>query len=241
MREFRVGGLVVGLAGAALAVAAYGSGFAGAQDEAGRLGTDPLSAEEVAAAVEGAGVPATAAQPESAGPQALGANGLPERLVLLVERHLEDEGADEDLRRADVYEYSYPDDTLTVSVVDLADGSVDETTSGQGDQLPLVDVEAQRAEALLLADPLFAERLAAEYERVMGAPLGDPVTDLDLQPIVFKADAVPTVATGRAAQCGVRRCAQFLIQTTDHALINLFPLVDLSGGVVLTTDGVAGS
>ena len=233
--------IAAGLIAAALAVAAYGSGFAGAQGEAGRHGTDPLSTEEVAAAVEGAGVPSTAARPESAGPEALGANGLPERLVLLVERHEEDQGADEGLRRADVYEYSYPDDTLTVSVVDLADGSVDGTTSGQGDQLPLIDVEAQRAVQLLLADPAFTERLTSEYQRVMGEPLDDPATDLDVQPIVFKADAVPTVATGRAALCGVHRCAQFLIQTTDHALINLFPLVDLSAGAVLTADGVAGT
>lgn len=161
--------------------------------------------------------------------------------MLLVERHVEDKGADGQLRRADVYEYSYVDDTLRVSVVDLADGSVDDATSSQGDQLPLVDIEAQRAVDLLLADPEFSTRLAAEYQRVMGMPLDDPATDLDVQPIVFKADAVPTVATGRAAQCGVHRCAQFLIQSTDHALINLFPLVDLSAGAVLTADGVAGS
>ena len=31
------------------------------------------------------------------------------------------------------------------------------------------------------------------------------------------------------------------LQTTDHVLINLFPLVDLSDGVVLTADGVGGA
>lgn len=237
----RAGWITAGLGVAALAVAAYSSGFAGAQGDASRRGTDPLSPEEAVAAVTAADIPPASAEPEAAGPEALGANGLPERLVLLVERHLEDKGADLDLRRADVYEYSYPDDTLTVSVVDLADGRVDRTDSVQGTQLPLVEVESQRALELLLADPAFAERLAAEYQRVMGRPLGDPEADLDVQPIVFKADAVPTVATGRAAECGVHRCAQFLIQTTDHALINLFPLVDLSAGVVLTADGVAGS
>lgn len=233
--------IAVALVGAALLALSYGSGFAGAQGEGARYGTDPLTPAEAAAAVEDAGVPESAVQPESAGPEALGHNGLPERLVLLVERHLEDKGADVGLRRADVYAYSYADDTLTVSVVDLADGGVDATTSVNGDQLPLIEVEEQRAVELLLADPVFAERLAEEYQRVMGEPLSDAAQDLDVQPIVFKADAVPTVATGRAAQCGVHRCAQFLIQSTDHALINLFPLVDLSAGEVLAADGVAGS
>lgn len=230
--------ILILLAGAGLSVAAYGSGFAGAQGDTARRGTDPLASDEVAAAVTAADVPEASAEPESAGPRALGANGLPERLVLLVERHLEDKDADPDLRRADVYEYSYPADTLTVSVVDLASGRVDETESIQGTQLPLIEVESQRAIDLLLGDQTFAERLAIEYQRVMGRPLGDPAEDLDVQPIVFKADAVPTVASGQAAECGLHRCAQFLIQTTDHALINLFPLVDLSAGVVLTADGV---
>jgi len=232
---------MVFLAGAGLAVAAYGSGFAGAQGDTARRGTDPLTPDEVSAAVTAADLPQASAEPESVAPDVLGPNGLPERLVLLVERHLEDKGADPGLRRADLYEYSYPDDTLTVSVVDLADGRVDETETVQGTQLPLVEVEAQRALELLLADPTFSERLAVEYQRVMGRPLGDPTEDLDVQPIVFKADAVPTVATGRAAECGLHRCAQFLIQTADHALINLFPLVDLSVGAVLTPDGVSGS
>lgn len=232
---------MVFLAGAGLAVAAYGSGFAGAQGDTAPRGTDPLTPDEVTAAVTAANLPQASAEPESVGPDVVGPNGLPERLVLLVERHLEDKGADPGLRRADLYEYSYPDDTLTVSVVDLADGRVDETETVQGTQLPLVEVEARRALELLSADPTFSERLAAEYQRVMGRPLGDPTEDLDVQPIVFKADAVPTVATGRAAECGLHRCAQFLIQTADHALINLFPLVDLSVGAVLTADGVSGS
>ena len=233
-------GWAIGVGALALGVAAAGSTFAGAQGDDTRRGTDPLSVDEVQAAVTDSGVPPESAAPGSAGPESLGANGLPDRLVLLVERHVEAKGTD-DLRRADVHEYSYEDDTLTTSVVDLADGSVVDRERVQGEQLPLVDVEARRALDLLFADPAFRARLDAEYLRATGAALADPAADLIVEPIVFLAEAVPTVAQGEAAECGVHRCAQFLIQTTGHVLINLFPLVDLSDGVVLTADGVGGT
>lgn len=231
---------IAGVIGLIFGAAAAGASFAGAQGDDILRGTDPLSTDEVQAALDYSGVPPDAATPESAGPGSLGANGLPERLVLLVERHFEDKDA-ADLRRADVYEYSYADDTLTVSLVDLADGSVDDTESVQGTQLPLVDVETQRSLDLLFADPEFRERLEAEHLRATGSTLTDPASDLIVEPIVFVAAAVPTVAQGEAAQCGIRRCTQFLIQTTNHVLINLFPLVDLSEGIVLTTDGLGGT
>lgn len=236
----RGAGWIVGAVALALGVAAVGSSFAGAQGDDTRRGTDPLSADEVQAALDDTGVPPEVAAPDTGDAESLAANGLPERLVLLVERHVEAKD-EEDLRRADVYEYSYADDTLTISLVDLEDGTVDDTQSVQGTQLPLVDVEAQRSLDLLFADTAFRERLDAEYQRATGQALADPAAELEVQPIVFLADAVPTVAQGEAAECGVHRCAQFLIQTTDHVLINLFPLVDLSDGVVLTADGVGGA
>lgn len=229
-------------AGGALALAAagalaLGSAVAGAQRDDARRGTDPLSADEIRAATDEAR-PAAA---ESSEVEALGANGLPERLVLLVERHQEDKGdATSDLRRADVYEYSYVDDTLTVSVVDLADGSVATTDTSQGTQLPLVPVEVDRARELLFADEAFLEALASEYSAATGRTLGDPSRDLDIQPIVFRADAIPTMAQGPARECGVARCAQFLIQSTDHFLIDLFPLVNLSDGALISADGTSG-
>jgi len=214
-----------------LGLAAVGSTLAGAQGDDTRRGTDSLSADEVAAAIDDSGAP-----PEG-GAEAQGPNGLPERLVLLVERHIEDKDADATLRRADVYEYDYADDTLTTTLIDLADGEVDEAVTGQGDQLPLVEVEAQRALELLFADEAFAARLADEFQAATGRPLGDPDADLDVQPIVFRADAVPTAASSAAADCGIARCAQFMIQTTDNVLINLLPLVNLSDAVVVSIEG----
>ena len=69
-----------------------------------------------------------------------------------------------------------------------------------------------------------------------GSAAPDPRAALDAQPIVFRADAVPAVAGGAATACGIHRCAQFLLQTTDHLLVDLFPVVDLSTGVVLSAD-----
>lgn len=227
-------GWIVGALAVALGLAVVGSTLAGAQGDDTRRGTDPLDTDEIQAAIDDSGAP-----PEGAA-ESLGTNGLPERLVLLVERHIEDKDADASLRRADVYEYDYDADTLTRSVVDLSDGNVDEVASDQGTQLPLVEVEEQRALELLFADEAFAAALADEFQAATGRALGDPDANLDVQPIVFRADALPSVAQGAAGDCGIARCAQFLIQTTDHVLINLLPLVNLSGAEVLSIDGVPG-
>lgn len=224
-------GWIVGALALAVGLAVVGSTLAGAQGDDTRRGTDPLSTDEVDGAIADSGAP-----PEG-GAESLGANGLPERLVLLVERHIEDKDADGDLRRADVYEYDYADDTLTTTLVDLADGAVDDVISSQGDQLPLVEVERQRALELLFADEAFAARLAEEFQLATGRALGDPDVDLDVQPIVFRADSVPTPASSAAADCGIERCSQFLIQTADHVLINLLPLVNLSDAVVVSVEG----
>lgn len=226
---------------AALALA-LGSVGAGAQRDDVRRGTDPLSVDEISAATEEATSEQMGpSEPESRGSDSLGPNGLPEQIVLMVERHEERKSEDPgDLRRADVYEYSYTDDTLTLSVVDLADGSVDATNTTQGTQLPLVPVETERARELLFADPGFLEELASEYSDATGRTLGDPSRDLDIQPIVFRADAIPTMVQGSALECGIARCAQFLIQSTDHVLIDIFPLVNLSDGALIATDGTSG-
>lgn len=243
MRRTRIRWMIGAVVGA-VTLAALGSALAGAQGDDSPRGTDPLSAEELEAAVDAAGSPVPAAvdpPPGQAAAESAGANGLPDRVVLLVERHEEPKGDETaGLRRADVWEYSYADDTLHRSVVDLSDGSVDDTTSGQGTQLPLVAVETDRAVELLFADAAFADLLAAEFENATGRVLRDPSNDLDVEPIVFRADAMPTVAQGAATACGIQRCAQFLIQTADHVLINVFPLVNLSEGVVIDTDGVSG-
>ena len=161
-----------------------------------------------------------------------------DEVVLLVERHIE-EKADEDsgARRADVYTYSYADDTLTRTVVDLTSGAVDDTRTTEGAQLPLVDAEADRALDLALADARFVDQLEAEYQEATGRALGDPAEDLSIDAIVFRADAMPTAATGAAAPCGVHRCAQLMISTTDDVLVDVLPIVDLSADRLVARNG----
>lgn len=210
--------MLAGVAG----LAALGVTFAGAQSGDERHGFDPLSADEeqaaLAAATAGGGAESTAP-------------GGGDDVVLLVERHDEAKSVDpESRRRADVYVYSYDDDTTIHSVVDLETGAVDQTQRFRDQQLPLVASEQQTAIDLALEDAAFRRLLDREYQRASGRALTDPATELVVQPIVFLADAMPDVATGPAAACGRHRCAQLMIQTSDHVLVNLLPIVDLSEG-----------
>jgi hypothetical protein len=218
--------LAVGLAIAGLA--ALSVTIAGAQTDDTPRGTDPLSADELSAATD----LARGSNPgEAAG---LGEDDV----VLLVERHEEAKAAEDDgLRRADVYVYSYDDDVLTWSIVDTATGEVDHTEVVRNTQLPLIQEEEDRALGLALDDPEFAQLLATRYRQATGRDLTDPATDLDIQPIVFRADANPAAAAAGARACGRHRCAQLMIQSTDDLLVDLLPVIDLSTGDLLSETG----
>ncbi len=218
--------LAVGLG--AVVVAGLGVTIAGAQPDDTPRGTDPLSAaeEEVALGLARGSNPG-----ESTG---VGDDDV----VLLVERHQE-EKADEDdgLRRADVYVYSYDDDVLTWSVVDTASGEVDQTSVLPDTQLPLVESERDQILEIATADEEFQQLLATRFRQGTGRDLVDPATDLIIQPMVFRADSNPAAVRGAATRCGEHRCAQLLIQSTDHFLVNLNPVVDLSAGRLVSRDG----
>jgi hypothetical protein len=240
---------------AVLAVAGLGAAFAGAQSGEPRSGTDPLSPTEQQEAIAAAGFAGeTGADDESTGGDSAtddstggdggesgGAGetiGTDDVVVLLVERHEEGKGPGaDDLRRADVYTYDYGTDTLTISVVDLATFEVDNSQTVTGTQLPLIEAETDLALELALADDEVAELLGDEYAEATGATLTDPVNQLIIQPIVFLASSNPNAATGAAAGCGDQRCAQLLIRTTDHLLIDLLPIIDLSSQRVVSDDG----
>ncbi len=124
-------------------IAALSVTIAGAQTDDTARGTDPLSVEETETALG-------LARGSNPG-EALGLGD--DDVVLLVERHEENKDVeDDDLRRADVYVYSYDDDVLTLSVVDVATGEVDQSRVVPNTQLPLVPEESERAMDLALAD-----------------------------------------------------------------------------------------
>ena len=216
---------ILGLAAAGLI--GLGVSIAGAQSDDDPRGVDPLSVEEEAIALG----------------QARGSNpgetiGLgDDDVVLLVERHEEPKGDGADgARRADVYVYSYDDDRLTLTVVDLATDEVVRSTVLADTQLPLVAEEVDRAEELALADADLRRDLASAYRQATGRELTDPATQLEIQALIFRADGNPGVRD-EAAGCGRHRCAQFMIQTPDDLLVNLFPVVDLSAGRVVSETG----
>lgn len=217
--------LAVGLVVAGLA--ALGVTIAGARTDDAVRGTDPLSADETETAL---GL-ARGSNPV----EALGLGD--DDLVLLIERHEENKDVEEDgLRRADVYVYSYDDDVLTLSVVDVATGDVDQSRVVPNTQLPLIPQESQRALDLATDDARTQQALATAYRQSTGRDLTDPATDLDVQPIIFRADANPATR-GPATACGRHRCAQLLIMSTDDLLVNLTPIVDLSTGRVVSRTG----
>jgi hypothetical protein len=221
----------------AVALVALGASLASAQGDDERRGTDPLSAEEQQAALDAAGLVVGGGGGDAVGPE----SGSGDEMVLLVERHEEEKAdAESGARRADVYVYSYEDDSLTRTVVDLASGEVDDTESAQNVQLPLVAEEADRALELALADAEFVALLEEQHQAATGRPLGDPATDLEIQPMVFRADALPAVANGAAAECGVHRCAQLMIATPDDVLIDLLPIIDLSADRLVARNGFFG-
>ncbi len=206
------------------ALAALGVTIAGAQTDDTPRGTDPLSTTEEEAAL---------ALARGSGPAESTEVG-PDDVVLRVERHEEEK--DVEGRRADVYVYSYDDDTLIRTLVDLATGEVAETEDLTGAQLPLVPEEADRALEVATADAAFSQLLATRYQQATGEDLTDAATQLQIDPIIFRADANPA-ATGRAAACGRHRCAQLMIQTTDGLLVNLLPIVDLSTERLVAREG----
>ena len=214
----------------AVAVAGLGAAgiaIAGAQGDETPRGTDALSTEELDAAT------ALARGSNPGESTALGADDV----VLLVERHEEAKNAPEGTRRADVYVYSYDDDVLTLTVVDLVTGEAESSTVVPNTQLPLVQEEQDRAVQLLTDDPDANQALATAYRQATGRDLADAATDVIVDPIVFRADANPQVATGAARQCGRHRCAQLMLRSSDGLLIDLLPIVDLSAEQVVSESG----
>jgi hypothetical protein len=213
----------LGLAG----VAAVGWTIAGAQSDDTPRGTDPLSAEEVETA---------AAQAQGSGHAESGGLGADD-VVLRVERHEEDKAVEDTApRRADVYVYSYDDDVLTLTVVNVDTGHVDSSATVPNTQLPLIREEQDRAIQLAMDDPSFAQRLSDAYHEATGRALTDVATEVEVEPIVFRADS-NAATVGAARQCGRHRCAQLMLQSTDDLLIDLLPVIDLSAGRVVSQTG----
>jgi hypothetical protein len=152
--------------------------------------------------------------------------------LLLVERHREPKArsrSDLSPRRADVYVYIYDTDILLHAIINVESGLVDSVETAQNTQLPLTKNEAALATQIALADPKVNAAVQSEYRTITGEALNDPARQLTIRPLIFRADARPDQKLDKAAACGLRRCAQLLMTTHNDFLINLLPIVDLSG------------
>ncbi|MCL4863333.1 MAG: hypothetical protein KJZ93_28265 [Caldilineaceae bacterium] len=194
-------------------------------------GYDPLSAQEVAAAL---GVVL-----QAGGEDGVRATESGAAEVLLVERHDAAKTAYATgawPRRGDVYVYEYATDTLVYSTVDLESGAVIATERVQGVQLPLTTHEKARALALVQADAPLWGSLTARYQAITGQLLTH-IDQLQVKVSVFHADVMPGRLNPDAEQCGQHRCAQVLLFTVDKTLLELTPIVDLSQGRVVQIMG----
>lgn len=194
-------------------------------------GYDPLTEQEVEAVL--------AAALEGEAETHLRAASSSEQEVLLVERH---EASKAEYasgswpRQADVYLYDYATDTLIHRVVAVESGALISEDRLQGVQLPLTANEEQRALTLISEDAALWAELADRYQAVMGEPLHS-LDQLQVKVSVLYADGLPDQLNRAAQACGLHRCAQVLIFTTDKTLLEIMPIVDLSQGQVVQVLG----
>lgn len=150
--------------------------------------------------------------------------------LLWVERHPEEKEvrlAGSWDRRADVFVYDYDGDRLLTAVVNLTEERIDGLTESRGTQLPLSLAEVEMATTIAFDDPQLRPEMDREFRRIQGETLRGP-EQLNIKTFVFHESAMPNVAPAGAAGCGIRRCVQLLIYTTDDVVFETLPIVDLS-------------
>ncbi|MGB1251617.1 MAG: hypothetical protein ACPG8W_13450, partial [Candidatus Promineifilaceae bacterium] len=203
--------LVIGLS--VLLLALGGVGLSSADKTA--TGYDPLSSAEIDAITNGALIDTrTTAQME----------------VLLVERHSESKQTEQRgtwRRRADVYLYDYATNQLTVALVDVESGVVESIEQARMVQLPLTEAEIARAIEIVEADEAVWAAVSAELSRATDTELPS-LAAVQIKAFTFVATSLPHRANAASQACGLQRCAQLLLYTTDDIALDLMPIVNLS-------------
>lgn len=193
---------------------------------------DPLSAAEIARATQRA----NAAPPVSTIRSTTTNNAnIPVPELLLVERHPNAKG--QTARLADVYTYDYSTNETLIDVIDLDTNQVISSKREKNLQLPLTANELQRASALIFADDEQRSLLDAEFKRITGQTLNNPMQQLQVKAFVFHASSLPEQLNAASQQCGLQRCAQVLLYTADSVVFEVSPIVNLSAGVITQNIG----
>ncbi len=154
--------------------------------------------------------------------------------ILSVERYDAPKGsqsAGSTSRQGDVYLYEYATDTLIHSIIDVESGAVREERL-RGVQLPLTVREKARALQIIRGDADLWSALAERYRLITGETL-TATEQLQTKVSLFLGESMPDQVNAAAQQCGQHRCAQVLLFTVDHTLLEALPIVDLSRGKVI--------
>ncbi len=211
-------------------------------DTSGSRSLDPLTHEEMQAAVElnqpilglRDSMPEKQQQPSVPG---TGRAGLRQEL-LLVERRQPEKGQRKN-RLADVYTYDYVANELVHVIVDVDRNAIVHSEILTGVQLPLIPKEVEQAMQIVYEDSEQRDLIDSEFARVTGRPL-NAISDLKYKAFVFHADTTAEGVSEATQNCGVHRCAQLLLYSANNIVIDVSPVVDLSAGVVtqsVTTTG----
>lgn len=158
-------------------------------------------------------------------------DAAPRRAVLLTERHDEPKGVT-GLRRGDVYIYEYDSDTLLRTVVNLETGAVDEVIRSQGVQLPLTESELAWAVDLAYANPTFRSSVETLFREISGETL-QSLDQLEVRAFAFHSHSMMGNVVPEAESCGINRCAQLLLYTSDDIAFEIVPVVNLSTQTVV--------
>ncbi|QQZ28494.1 hypothetical protein HMY34_06825 [Thiothrix subterranea] len=194
---------------------------------------DPLSEAEIARATQRANTAPPVSTVRSTPTNSSTTTPAPE--LLLVERHPNAKG--QTARLADVYTYYYSTNETLIEVIDLDTNQVISSRREQNLQLPLTANELQRASALIFADDEQRSLLDAEFKRITGQTLNNPMQQLQVKAFVFHASSLPEQLNAASQQCGLHRCAQVLLYTADSVVFEVSPIVNLSAGVITQNIG----
>lgn len=191
---------------------------------------DPLTANELDAALD-----AAFAAGAAAGAESVSAAAFLRQEVLLVERHQEPKAtrqSGQTRRRSDAYIYDYTTNELKHVIVDLETQEVEVIEKYQGIQLPLTENEITNAYFLAFSQEEVRQQLNEQYRQITGGELTD-AAQLEIKAFIFTVDAMPDEVNQFSEECGIHRCAQLQFYTTDNTILDIQPIVDLSRGIVI--------
>ena len=197
------------------------------------IGTDPLSAAELALAQDAAANSILVQQ----------AQASQQRVKFMsAERHDAPKHEQPSQRRADVVFYNYATDQVIRQVVNLQTHVIEATRilPGEGHQPPVIHSEAEAAVQLILAHPTLSQELQQAFLQATGQFLLR-ASQLQVQGILFVPENLSgTPLSKMTSVCRQHRCIQLFLRAdgmATQAMLDVSNVVaDLSAGKLLWVD-----